>query len=503
MEQHDDPEEAPQLSQLGDLLWGADDHPQDPPDPATGSDLASPFAAAAGAAFRAPASSSSDASWDPALLTRWGRAEAMYNEVNEILTIVSADATLTRDISTMTLTRDREADERQKIAFRYQLNQTLAASGRRLLINPRDIEAVMDLVYDEVLGLGPLGLLWRDDHVTEILVDGPDSVYAERDGRLVATPLRFRDLDHAQRLARTLSEKVSQRKVSPANPLVTAELPGARVAICYGTGVVKTGVSITIRKFRPLLGMASLLGLGALSEEMALFLAHAVAARATIVVSGGTGTGKTTMVNALSESIPDAERIVTIEDAFELQLANRHTVSLQTKEAASGDDAVAVSQADLLVQSLRMRPDRIVVGEIREPRGAQVFIQAANTGHDGSLTTIHANSSNAAVNFRLTGLLRTATGMSDDVAVREVATAVDLVVQITRRAGRRFVSEIALVDAGHVSGNAVNLVELFGSREGPDGTLSFARTGDVGADTVLARKLIEAGLGVGLWGERP
>jgi pilus assembly protein CpaF len=437
--------------------------------------------------------------WDPVLTARWSRATAVFSEVDTVLSIISRDPQLTRELTTMVVTRDPDLDNAQKAEFRRLLSSTLATSGRGVLANPRDIDAVYDFAYDEVIGLGPLGMLWRDDAVTEILVDGPDAVYAERDGRILATPLRFRDLEHAQRLARTLSEKVSQRKVSPANPLVTAELPGARVAICYGAGVVRSGISITIRKFRPLMGMAQLLAVGALNEEMVAFLRDIVTARATIVVSGGTCTGKTTMVNALSESIPDEERIVTIEDAFELQLANRHTVSLQTKESASGDDTVSVSQADLLVQSLRMRPDRIVVGEIREPHGAQVFIQAANTGHDGSLTTIHANTPHAAINFRLTGLLRTATGMSDDVAVREVATAVDVVVQITRRAGRRFVSEIALVDPTRVEGNAVAILPLYQAKE-EEGRLEFVRISGVGADTVLAHKLVEAGLDPRRWG---
>lgn len=434
---------------------------------------------------------------------RWERLEVLYTSVDAVLGVVNSDSRVAMALQDFHLTRDRDEDLAQRRRFRALLEPLLINQGRTIIMNPADIEDVFNLAYSEVVGLGPLDELWWDDETTEILVDGPDLVYIERSGHLQLTPVRFRSLDHAQTLARTLSTHISDRSVNPSNPLVTAELPGARVTFCYGTAVVRSGISITIRKFRSLLGMEQLLGYGSLNQEMVDFLQQAVTARATTMVSGGTGSGKTSMINALSAYIPDHERIVTIEDAFELQLKNRFVVSLQTKERASGDDQVSITQADLLVNSLRMRPDRIIVGEIREPSGAQVMLQAANTGHDGTMSTIHANTADAAMNFRLAGLLRTATGMSDDVALREVATAVDLVVQVTRRAGMRFVSEISAVDISDVHGRAIEPQLLFAGEIGPDGKPQFRRVGALRGDTVLGIKFAEAGLDTTRWEKAP
>lgn len=433
---------------------------------------------------------------------RWERAQQLYEAVDLTLMILSRDAAISAQLTDFTLTRDADADLAQRRRFREMLEPALAHAGRVVVRNPSDIEDVFNMAYAEYIGLGPLDELWWDDQVTEILVDSPERVYVERNGRLSTSWVRFRSLEHAQSLARTLSAKISDRAVNPSNPLVTAELPGARVTFCYGTGVVKSGISITIRKFKPLMGMDALLTIGALSDDMAAFLADCVRARATALVSGGTGTGKTTMVNALSGFVPDSERIVTIEDAFELALSNKYIVSLQTKEAASSDDTVRITQADLLVNSLRMRPDRIIVGEIREPDGARVMIQAASTGHDGTMSTIHANTAHVAVNSRLMGLLRTATGMSDDVAAREVATAIDLVVQVTRRAGIRFISEIATVDVSDIRGQREIVPRvLFTGALDTDGRPAFRQVAALGDDTVLWLKFTEAGIDPSRWSD--
>ena len=285
-----------------------------------------------------------------------------------------------------------------------------------------------------------------------------------------------------------LALKVSDRAVSRAIPLVTAELPSARVTFAFGA-VVKGGLSITIRKFRPLLGLEDLLRYGSLDEAMVAFLSDAVRARAGILVSGGTGTGKTTIVNLLSSFIPDTERVVSIEDAFELKLANTHVVSLQTKEASSLDDTVSVSLSELLRNTLRMRPDRIIVGEIREGAGAMVMLSAASTGHDGTLTTVHANSADGAVNERLPDLIRQSRGgLETETILRSIINAFDLVIHVTRtRDGRRYLSEVSAL-CGIVDGR-IELQPVFSGTETSEG-IRFERY-PLGSDTELHRRLAD------------
>lgn len=371
--------------------------------------------------------------------------------------------------------------------------------------SPAELPLLFDMVYDELLGISVLGEFWRDDDITEICVDAWNSVTVERNGILMRTPASFRDREHAESVARSLAQKVSDRSLTPVNPLVTAELDGARVTFCYKP-VVKGGLSITMRKFVPLLGMAELVERSSLTNDMVAFLADCVKAKANVLISGGTGTGKTTQINALSEFIPDDERVVTIEDAFELSLTNQHVVSLQTKESASADDTVSITQDMLLVNALRMRPDRIIVGEIREAKGATVMLAAANTGHDGTMSTIHANTADRALNFRLAGFVRTGAGMANEVACAEVAGAINLIIQVTRRHGRRFISDIAVVDQSYVVNGAIGTRSVFTAslRIGPNGEVpapEFRRVGWVGADTELGMKLTDAGIDTTRWVE--
>jgi pilus assembly protein CpaF len=255
--------------------------------------------------------------------------------------------------------------------------------------------------------------------------------------------------------------------------------------------------------------MESLLRGDSLSEEMRDFLYDAVKARATILVSGGTGSGKTTMINALSEAIPDGERVITIEDAYELTLSNRHVVSLQAKFKSSGDDPIIITQEDLMVASLRMRPDRIIVGEIREPSAAAVMLTAANTGHDGTMTTLHASSADVALNNRLSSLLMRSSqgGYTYDVARTEIALAIDLVVHIDRRAGHRFISEIALVDSTYLTSKSLRPLTLFEGvvtvSQGPGQEVvvrpSFRNTGKIPLATKLGVKLSDLGESASRW----
>lgn len=421
----------------------------------------------------------------------WGYAD-------RILRYMQQDQDLQDFLDDLQLTRDTHLDRRQRQQLEALVAPKLVHSDVRIL-NPHDLPHVWDTVYDELIGLGPLAEFWRDDEVTEIMVDAWDRIVIERDGRLVPTVASFRSAEHATDVARALARKVSGRALSRAIPIVTAELPGARVQFFLGD-IARTGLSITMRKFRPLLGMEQLLEIGALSEEMADFLADCVAARATVLISGGTGTGKTTMINALSEFIPETERVITIEESFELQLTNDLVVSFQTKEAASQDDEIRVGQDDLLIGSLRARPDRIIVGEIRDEKGAAVMLQAANTGHDGTMTTIHANNPYAALNFRLAAMLMRS-GMPDVSAKTEIATALDLVVQVTRKGRKRFISAISLVDVEQMHNGMLLPEKVFeGSVEG--GVVQFRRVGGVRPDTEFADKLEEADIDISRW-EKP
>jgi pilus assembly protein CpaF len=390
----------------------------------------------------------------------WVR-KGYYDIVDKIRDRIPSNPNAQKVVNEFKLTRDVDLEALQRRALE-DVVIPLMAEGNIHVRNKEESRIVFGILYDELLGISVLGTLWRDDDVDEILVDSWDKVVVERFGKLEDTSITFKDKNHAESVARHLSRMLSDRNVSDSNPLVTALLPGARVQFAWGN-VSKNGVAISIRKFRKLLDMASLLRGDSLSEEMRDFLYDAVKARATILVSGGTGSGKTTMINALSEAIPDGERVITIEDAYELTLSNHHVVSLQAKFKSSGDDEVVINQEDLMVASLRMRPDRIIVGEIREPSAAAVMLTAANTGHDGTMTTLHASSADVALNNRLSSLLMRSSqgGYTYEVARTEIALAIDLVVHIDRRAGHRFISEIALVDTAYLGASSLRPFILF------------------------------------------
>lgn len=422
-------------------------------------------------------------------LFAYGAAEIdrAWTIVDQTLAIVGSDISLQQVTSGITLTADPVEYAAQRGELHAALRRKMASAG----IAPSgliDSETILDLVVDEMSGISVLGELFRDPSIDEILVDRWDIVSVERRGNLERTSVRFRDPQHAESCARALALKISDRAVSRAIPLVTAELPSARITFAFGA-VVKGGLSITIRKFRPLLGLEDLLNYGSLNRDMVEFLREAVTARAGILVSGGTGTGKTTIVNLLSSFIPDTERVVSIEDAFELKLANTHVVSLQTKEASSLDDTVSVTLAELLRNTLRMRPDRIIVGEIREGAGAMVMLSAASTGHDGTLTTVHANSAEAAVNERLPDLVRQSRGgLETETILRSVANAFDLVIQVSRtRDGRRYLSQISVLDG--IEDGRIRLQPVFIGTETTKG-IRFERR-EFGADTELARRLAD------------
>jgi Flp pilus assembly CpaF family ATPase len=415
---------------------------------------------------------------------RWGHnqnLDTVWPIVEKLRGFVATDAVLQAKAKDLLLTRDPEDNRRQKEELLATLTMTLAARGG-IEYQPSFMGAALDLLYDEIVGVSVLGDLWRDDDITEIMVDRWDRVTVEHNGKLQVTDVSFRSPEHANDVARALALRVSDRSVSQKIPLVTAELPQARVTFCYGP-VVRGGLSITIRKFRPLLSLDSLLQRGSVNTELVELLRDLVLARATLLVSGGTGTGKTTIINILSSFIPDTERVITIEDAFELQLSNSHVVSLQTKEASSSDDTVSVTLSDLLRNTLRI-----------------TMLAAANTGHDGTMTTIHANSPSMAVNERLSDLIRQSRSTPDDVAKRTIASAFDVVVQVSRSArGLRYISEVSVVEPSMIVAGQIIPETIFTGEEMPDGRIQFRRSGKIRPDSRLGRKLTSTLVNPGRW----
>ena len=327
-----------------------------------------------------------------------------------------------------------------------------------VVLNSADVEQLNQDLFDEVTGLGPLEVLLKDPSVNDILVNGPLQVFVERDGRLELTSVRFKDDRHLMRVIDKIVSAVG-RRVDESHPYVDARLAdGSRFNAMVPPCAVD-GALVSIRKFtKDKLSVDELVEFGAFTEDMAAYLQAAVATRLNIIVSGGTGSGKTTTLNALSSFIDDVERIVTIEDTAELQLQQMHVGRMESRPA-NVEGKGEVSQRDLLRNALRMRPDRIIVGETR---GNEVIdmLQAMNTGHDGSMTTIHANSARDAVS-RLENMIAMAGIEMPIKAVRQqIASAVNLIVQVSRLqdGSRRMVS---ITEVTGMEGDIISMQEVF------------------------------------------
>ena len=322
-----------------------------------------------------------------------------------------------------------------------------------------DRERLAEELTAEVFGLGPLEALMQDPDVSDILVNDPYTVYVERNGRLELTNHIFADEDHLVRIIQRIVGRLG-RRIDETSPMVDARLPdGSRVNAIIPPLAIE-GPTLSIRRFGvKALNIHDLLGNGSLPREVAQFLGAAIRARIACVVSGGTGAGKTTLLNALSSFIPETERTITIEDSAELQFQRRHWVRLEVRPANT-EGVGEVSQRDLVRNCLRMRPDRIIVGEVR---GAEVWdmLQAMNTGHDGSLTTIHANSTLDALARMEMMVALTGFELPVPVVRQYIACGITLIVQLARLAGgpRRVmrVSELLRVENG-----AYVLEDVFG-----------------------------------------
>ncbi len=329
---------------------------------------------------------------------------------------------------------------------------------KAIVLNREDRMTLNKELYDEVTGLGPLESLLQDETVSDILVNGPQQIFVERDGKLQLSDVTFKDEKHLMRIIDKIVSAVG-RRVDESNPYVDARLADGSRFNAMVPPIAVDGSLVSIRKFKKdKLGIGDLVNFGAFTEEMAAYLQAAVSTRLNIIVSGGTGSGKTTTLNALSSFIDDAERILTIEDTAELQLQQTHVGRMESRPP-NVEGKGEVSPRDCLKNALRMRPDRIIVGETR---GEEVIdmLQAMNTGHDGSMTTIHANSARDGVS-RLENMIAMAGIEMPIKAVRsQISSAVNVIVQASRlQDGSRRMTSITEITG--MEGDVISMQEIF------------------------------------------
>ena len=331
-------------------------------------------------------------------------------------------------------------------------------SQQRVPLSAVSVQRVIGSIVDEVLGLGPLEVLMSDREITDILVNGPDKVYVERNGKLERTDVVFNNADHLMNIIDRIVTRVG-RRIDESSPMVDARLKdGSRVNAVIPPLAID-GAALSIRRFDPeRLTIDDLINSGTLTSSLVKVMEAIVKSRLNVVISGGTGSGKTTLLNLLSSYIPDDERIITIEDSAELQLQQPHVVRLETRSPNIEGHGM-VTQRDLVRNCLRMRPDRIVLGEVRGGEALDM-LQAMNTGHDGSLTTIHANSPRDAL-VRIENLVSMSGVIFSTPALRrQITSAIDVIIHVERMLDgcRRVVS---LAEVNDMEGEIITLSEIF------------------------------------------
>lgn len=409
------------------------------------------------------------------LLTRLGRRDGQNRQVK-----IFAAQDEAQDL----------AEERSYQAVKHRIHQCIMdemTPAEQVVLSsvhqdPRKVEAIIDTycqraldadpfaiprgekarliadIRDEMLGLGPIEPLLQDDSITEIMVNGPKKVFVERLGKLELTDVQFHDNAHVLNIAERILTPLG-RRIDESSPLVDARLEdGSRVNIIIPP-LSLTGPTITIRKFsKKPLTVDNLIAFGTIDEKMAEFLRACVKARINILVSGGTGSGKTTTLNVISSFIPERERIVTIEDAAELRLQQENVVTLESRPAnIEGEGQITIR--DLVRNALRMRPDRIIVGEVRSGEALDM-LQAMNTGHDGSLTTAHANSPRDALSRLETMVLMSGLELPVRAIREQISSAIDLIIQQSRmRDGSRKITHVTEVQ--HMEGNTITMQDIF------------------------------------------
>jgi pilus assembly protein CpaF len=355
-----------------------------------------------------------------------------------------------------------------------------------LTMSRQDRQRVVDTLIHDVLGLGPLEDLLSDENISEIMVNGPNQIYVEERGKLIRSPVTFESTEQLMQVIDRIVSSIG-RRVDESSPMVDARLKdGSRVNVIIPPLALR-GPTVTIRKFsKEAFTIEDLMRFGTLTESMATFTRACVRGRLNVVVSGGTGSGKTTTLNVLSGFIPEDERIVTIEDAAELQLVQEHVVTLEARPA-NVEGRGQVSIRDLVVNALRMRPDRIVVGECRGGEALDM-LQAMNTGHDGSLTTLHANSPHDAVSRLETMVLMSGAELPSRAIREQIASAVNIIVHQSRlRDGTRRIVSIAEVLGNGSDGVAMQ--EIFTFRQRGVDPETGRVIGDLAPTGVLPRAL--------------
>jgi len=370
------------------------------------------------------------------------------------------------------------SEERLRTYIRAFVRRVLETTELRL--NEAERKRLADDLMEETLGVGPLAPLLADPSVTDILVNGPTTVYVERYGRLERTSVQFRDAEHLIRIIQRIAASIG-RRIDESSPMVDARLAdGSRVNATLPP-VTLDGPTLSIRRFgSQRLRRADLTRLGMFSPDMAQFMNAVVVSRKNVLVSGGTGAGKSTLLGALAEAIPSTERVVTIEDAAELLLDQEHVVRMETRPQNT-EGSGRITARDLVINSLRMRPDRIIVGEVRGGEALDM-LQAMNTGHDGSLTTIHANSARDAFSRLETMVLMAGIDLPSRAIREQIASAVHIVVQVRRyEDGVRRIE--AIVEVTGLEGLVLRTQDLFRfdrrGRRGRHITGEFVSTGIV------------------------
>ena len=332
------------------------------------------------------------------------------------------------------------------------------ARVERMALNTAELEELGASIYDEMVGLGPIEPLLKDDTINDILINGPFQVYVERRGELELTAVRFRDNDHLLRIVNRIVAAVG-RRIDESQPMVDARLPdGSRVNAAIAP-VAIDGASVSIRKFsKKPLTLEKLVEFGAMPMAVADFLHGAVKARVSTVISGGTGSGKTTLLNALSAAISHGERLITIEDAAELQLQQPHVVRLETRPP-NIEGKGEIRQRELVKNALRMRPDRVILGEVRSEEAFDM-LQAMNTGHEGSMATIHANNPREAVGRLEQMVAMGGLNIGHEAMRGQIASAVGMVVQVMRLSdGKRKVTHVTEITG--MEGSVVQMQDIF------------------------------------------
>lgn len=349
-------------------------------------------------------------------------------------------------------------DEQQKELIRQFIETQLINTFKQIPLNKFEKDRLIKEIIQEAKGFGPLDPLLADPSISDILVNGAKNIFVEKNGKLYKTDVTFKDDQHLRNIIERIVSKVG-RRIDEKSPMVDARLAdGSRVNAIIPP-LALDGPSLSIRKFKQDAGsLDSLLKWGSLSKEMAETLAMAVKARLNIVISGGTGAGKTTLLNSLSAQIPNDERIITIEDSAELALQQEHVVRLETRPA-NIEGSGQISSRDLVINALRMRPDRIIIGECR---GAEALdmLQAMNTGHDGSLTTLHANTPRDALSRLETMCLFSGVDLPEKNIKSQVSSAIDLIIQASRlQDGSRKITSVSEITG--MEGNVITMQEIF------------------------------------------